>query len=197
MKNSLRFFSIIITTIAMTGIFTTFIIGCIYVEDNSDEELYWMTHGAKRIFVTYYDYTGDLDGVTGADYRCWADPNRPDSYLGWKALVTDPIFRTMYYDWPLKPNTIYIRTNGTLIGITNIYGYFDFPLDNSISTVSKEAWTGLSPTWGPASNCHNWTSSDGLSYSGTCGDVTSILDFSINSALIGCDNYRFIYCVEQ
>ncbi|MDF3820880.1 chitobiase/beta-hexosaminidase C-terminal domain-containing protein [Leptospira sp. 96542] len=158
--------------------------------------------GAKRIFLTS-DTVTSIVGLAGADSACSSDTNKPSTGT-YKALIGTSA-RNPSSDWPLQPNTLYLRTdNVTPIAYTNAQRQFIFPLTNSIAVLgaTNNVFTGIDATtnpWTVGDNCSNFSSSVlGNSVTGTSNaiDVTSITDGSLSCGVIVPTSAR-IYCVEQ
>ena len=121
-----------------------------------------------------------MGGVSGADFICNTDsakPAVPPTY--YKAIIAAGSQRRACsssncstggagenIDWPLAPNTTYVRPDQTVIGTTNASGIFD-PLTNAFSTGNPEFWTGFGYGWETTYDCSSWTTSS----SGTWGQV--------------------------
>lgn len=143
-----------------------------------------------RIFVTTSTYNGNLGGVAGADAKCMADANNPDTSVEWKAQITDFTYRSFEDPgWVFEANTPYYRPDGTLIGTTNGLAQLA-TLTNAISTTAANVWTGGEPPhcnlWNGGTNAHNgfYGSANSTTQSGYVGMQT-------------CDQVAHLYCVEQ
>jgi len=166
--------------------------------------------GDRFIFYTSTASNGNLGGVAGADAKCNAAPNKPNSST-YKAIIGGggrtacttancsggP---TEHNDWVLYPNQKYVRTGDALeIATTTANGIFTFPLVNTISDSSSSPWTGLSTNWTNLYACSGWA---GTSGSATAG-VTSYTDNRVLDAGYGggfglpCSSMFPIYCAEQ
>ncbi|WPB74370.1 DUF1554 domain-containing protein [Archangium violaceum] len=175
--------------------------------------------GAKRIFVTYSPYGGNLGGIHGADFKCQIDSNRPTGG-SYKALLSDGTTRIACttadcavggkaenIDWVAQPDTLYIRPDGTRIGTTTAAGIFRFPLANSFgnedgSNPGFEAWMGMNKEWTSSSrHCKGWTNS--ASYwdpDAAIGDrgIPSMTDrYVLQNTGAYCDILSPLVCVEQ
>ncbi|GAB4432509.1 MAG: hypothetical protein OHK0011_15380 [Turneriella sp.] len=164
-----------------------------------------------RIFVTAAGYNGNLGGIAGADAKCVADAANP---MGpgngfWKALIvgTGRAACTTAncsvggngenFDWALKPNTNYIRPNGLVIGSTNPFGIFTFPLNSPIGDQAMTfAWTGLLADWtiSGSNTCADWSSTGSTGIRGQVDINTSTV---IQASPQTCGVSERLYCVEQ
>jgi hypothetical protein len=161
-----------------------------------------------RIFVTANAYNGILGGAQGADNKCNSDPARPQGITNWKALISSPSERTACttdncstglaenFNWVLRPNTLYRRLDGQIIGTTNGSAIFVFPLQNAIDSNPYDVWTGLLATWKQDVNCSNWTSNSG-SESGRYGKSNNVTGYAIDYGTPPCSSLYSLYCVEQ
>lgn len=163
-----------------------------------------------RIFVTALGYTGNLGGLSGADTKCMADPNRPaDAGRQWRALLsaTDrkactgdncPGGSAENLNWVLKPNATYRRPDGTLIGNTSASALLLFNLAQPIATAAGNTWTGTYANWtsGALSDrCNDWTDA-GLTNGiyALSGSVTATAIANFHAI---CSGVYSLYCVEQ
>ena len=161
-----------------------------------------------RIFVTASVYDGNLGGVQGADNKCNSDPARPQGTTNWKALISSTSERTACtsdncstglaenFNWVLRPNTLYRRLDGQVIGTTNGSAIFVFDLQNAMASNSNDVWTGLTASWIQSANCSNWTSNIG-SLVGRYGWSNDITGYAIDVMSASCSNPQHLYCVEQ
>jgi hypothetical protein len=163
-----------------------------------------------RIFVTASVYDGILGGAQGADNKCNIDPARPQGTTNWKALISSTSERTACtsancpgglaenFNWVLRPNTLYRRLDGQIIGTTNGSAIFDltFGLQHAMDSNSSSVWTGLFATWVQGSDCNSWTSNDN-SKKGASADGGSDTATGIKSTDSNCDSELSLYCVEQ
>lgn len=163
----------------------------------------------KYIFKSV-TYNGNLNGISGADDKCNADINKPNSGY-YMALIIDvtgqrrasltPNTGDGQLDWVLQSDTDYYQTDGfTLIGRTNPNRLFSFPLNNVIGT--GNSWTGLLPDWTSyvsgtySGDCMGWTTNFSTDKATVGGWTTS--NYAIGSlSLYGCNLYRSLICVEQ
>ncbi len=162
-----------------------------------------------RILVTSADYNGALGGVSGADAKCVMDAANPmgPGNGSWKALLVGGgrvACSTAYcsggsaenIDWVLKPNTYYIRPDGSAIGNTDPAGIFVFPLNSPIADLTTTfAWTGLAFDWKIGTTCSGWT--DNTSITGDKGQVDKNDAQAIHFASATCGTSQRLYCVEQ
>lgn len=164
-----------------------------------------------RFFITTNSYNGNLmsaglgaNGIIGADNLCNSDPNKPNS-SNYKAVIMDQTNRIgvpSFVDWPLLPNTTYIRaTDSATIFTTNATSIFNFgTLTNSIDSGSpKEYWTGFQQggtDWALSTQrCTNWTGTGSTARYGISDSFNyNAFAFSISSS---CTNLKRILCVEQ
>ncbi|GIX41510.1 MAG: hypothetical protein KatS3mg129_1243 [Leptospiraceae bacterium] len=182
-----------------------------------------------RIFVSTNRYDGNLGGITGADNICNNDPNKPNTSL-YKALLVDGTNRVAcispncstngiseHIDWVLKPNTTYIRANGsTFIFTTNSDGIFIFgTANNSISDGPPSTiyfiWTGLNQDWtiytfsSTERDCNDWNSNSSAyitKYGKSTFSDYNMISFGIDNCnqvgtASGPSSYYHLYCVEQ
>lgn len=125
-----------------------------------------------KVFITAQTYTGDLQGVSGADTKCNADANKPATGTYKAMLTTDGGARVACTsdncgggagentDWVFQSGRIYIRASDSAsllspnaAGIlpadgsgnftTNPYN-LNHPFDSG--TTNKEFWTGFAQT---------------------------------------------------
>ncbi len=175
-----------------------------------------LNHAYKKIFVTAAAYNGDLGGIRGADDKCAADSNKPDSNT-YKAMVVDTSGKTRLactsancatggisenVAWVLAANTDYARIDGSSpIATTTSAGIFAFPLINGFTATTKIVITGLDASWnGPTSqNCSGWTtaSSGGPFSMNTAQDSSATTNLSIQATSDNCGGNHYLYCVEQ
>jgi hypothetical protein len=163
-----------------------------------------------RIFVTASTYDGNLGGAQGADNKCNSDPARPQGTTNWKALISATPERTACtsancstglvenFNWVLRPNTLYRRLDGQIIGTTNGSAIFVFPLQNAMDSNSYDVWTGLLNSWIQYNpyNCSNWKSNSGFE-SGRSGMSDYMTGYAIDYGDLPCSNLHSLYCVEQ
>ncbi len=162
----------------------------------------------RRIFVTNGSYSGDVGGIAGADDKCRVDVYNPDGVGNgnWKAMVvgmgriacSTPNCSggaAEHVDWVLKPNTRYIRPDGTLIGTTAALGLLPLPLNQPIAAVSGYVWTGLGANWLLSNNCSDWTNN--TSSQGNYGISEEIDIQAIGTYNSTCNASCRFYCVEQ
>jgi hypothetical protein len=173
----------------------------------------------KRIFFSRNLHnanfaTGFANGIAGADAFCNNDEGKPESPgVGtglYKALMVAGTTRVACtsalcplgerVDWVLTKNTIYARSDGTIIGTTNSLQLFEFPLNAEVYTPDLGvplSWTGLNANWtsDPANNCTEWGNSVGGS--GAVGKANEVLSQSIRNGQVDCEETQNLYCVEQ
>ena len=164
----------------------------------------------KKIFVTDATYNGNLGGFSGADDKCNSDGNKPSGGGTYKAMLVDGTNRRAcstancsggtgeHIDWVLKPNTKYVRADGTNeIFTTNANGIFEFgTLSNSISETTLFAWTALNNDWtSSTNNCQAWSSTSGGSRVGAASSSTGNA-INVTSQTCTTSTLR-LYCVEQ
>lgn len=167
--------------------------------------------GDRFIFYTSTASNGNLGGVAGADAKCNAAPNKPNSST-YKAIIGGggrtacttancsggP---TEHDDWVLYPNQKYVRTGDALeIATTTANGIFTFPLVNAISDSSSSPWTGIKQDWTTSSSTctnWNWTSGNGLAGS-SIQKSASAIDAGYGGGFgLSCNVMYPIYCAEQ
>ncbi len=175
--------------------------------------------GAARSLVLYYaaitSRTSFTD-IASADEYC--DTNKPNAggIVTAKALLTGSSRRACstpnclggelsaeQQDWPLRPNTTYVRSDGTtIIGTTNESALFD-DLNAAIVDTgggSVQAWTGLNGAaggwtdWTTAANCSDWGDTTGALV-GWAGRPNT-LDAAFASSQPNCGFGLGLYCVE-
>ncbi len=165
-----------------------------------------LTYTSYMIFVSSTTYSGNLGGVSGADAKCMADSNKPNSST-YKAMLIDGASRQAcnngcanHSDWVFHASSAYYRPDGTtLIGTTTSNANFSFPLSNSFSAVSYSVWSGLNSDWSSGTvKCSSFSSnspSDGGSYGAT--DATGSTAISSGSGQQACNTALRLLCVEQ
>ena len=169
----------------------------------------------KYLFVSAATPAANMIGATGADSICNSDANRPVTTVTYKAMLAatngTAQSRTActtancsggageHLRWVLAANTEYRRSNGTtVVGTTNNFGLFTFPLDNTFGTCTGgAAWGGFINNWTSAVNsCGGWTFggvNDARLIS--CTDISSTaLD---KSGAVTCAASHNLICVEQ
>lgn len=172
-------------------------------------------YGGPVIFsTTTASFSGDLGGVTGADWLCESAANRPDSRC-YKAMIVDGTNRVActtpfcgggpaeHVDWVFAANTSYYRPGlAVRIGTTDANGLFSFPLENAMVADSSLIWSGFTVTdpapvdWTTGNDCVNWTG--GVGDAGSYGASGDTSDHAIAAALAGCDiTYANLICVSQ
>ncbi len=141
------------------------------------------------IFGSTLTYDGKLDGFTGADAKCNADTNKPaGTYKALLAGNNATVAGKTYYRTD-KSTIIAVATGGDLVGFN--------PLVNSILPnigTFPAAWTGISNGITPAQNCENW--GEGVS-NGDAGGMDLATNQWANAEPAGCDQFRYLYCVQQ
>jgi hypothetical protein len=150
------------------------------------------------IYVTDSKYSGDLNGVSGADGHCNSnDANKPSGAGSFKALIVTPARSVAVGDWPLKANQQYIRGGDRLIiGKTTAGKIFNFPLSVSFGTTGTAVWTGMNTSYTAATSCTNFT--DGtVGTQGTFGTANSKSNTAISSGVTPCTTQYSLICVEQ
>lgn len=150
-----------------------------------------------KIFSTAGVHGANFGGVAGADAVCAVDSNLPSGGGTYKALIAASNRHPPATDWPLKPSTLYVQKNGTVIGTTTSGAVLDFPLTNNFGATGTFHWTGLTSTWGISTDtCSDWTSSNGA-LNGEVGNDSSTSSSSIANGTNQCGGNQIIYCVEQ
>ncbi|HRP70608.1 MAG TPA: DUF1554 domain-containing protein, partial [Turneriella sp.] len=166
--------------------------------------------GDKYIFFTSSASSGSFGGASGADAKCNAAANKPNTST-YKAIIggggrtacttanCGTGGATEHTDWVLLPTQRYTRSDGTEIGTTNTAGIFIFPLTNAVSTSSSSPWTGLSTTWLTSFSCSNWSTTTGTGTAGVTSYVSSmVLDAGFGGGNgLGCSVNYPLYCAEQ
>ena len=137
------------------------------------------------IFVTAATYNGNLGGFSGADAKCNADSNKPDTGT-YKALLYNNNATTSGVDYYRSDNVTKIAqaTDGNLVDLNSLI--------NSISTVGDIVWTG----YGGMYTCGAWTKDDS-SFLGNRGQANASTDAYLNISSNGCDSSYHLYCVKQ
>lgn len=204
------------TTANVTGLLpgVTYAFAVLVSDANGNLALYTPheqgTIGIKKIFVTDATFNGNFGGIAAADVKCNEDLSKPKNGL-YKAMLVDGVTRRACatdncggsqasIDWVMRPNYQYIRADGTTpIGTANKYGTLNFPLTNSITTVSTSVWTGLSPNWRDGlDSCINWTADTGAPIFGSsASDASAIGTGAVTNDRRPCDELLPLYCVEQ
>lgn len=104
-------------------------------------------------------------------------------------------------DWVFSPSTIYIRTDGTLIGSTNSLGLLTFPLTNDFSAATSftDIWTGLGGNWTTSPNtCAGWSNGTNTVNGSLANASQQTSDLAVTGATAFCINPGgLIACVEQ
>ena len=143
------------------------------------------------IFGSASNFDGNLGGFAGADAKCNADANKPSGAGTYKALLAGnnaTVAGKTYYRTD-KSTIIAVATGGDLVGFN--------PLMNSILPnigTFPAAWTGISNGITPAQNCENW--GEGGS-DGDAGGMDLATNQWANAEPAGCDQLRYLYCVQQ
>ena len=163
-----------------------------------------------RIFTTSRLHDGNLGGSDGADIFCNSDPVKPNDGSIYKALLGTARREATSKNWPLKAKTDYYQIKderfnlkGLLIGRTNEFKVFNFPLKNYVgytkSGILPYTYTGLDGIMNVNldNNCSNFTSSEEED-SGLLGQYlnTDSKAFSSEDGT-SCNGKFSIYCVEQ
>ncbi len=151
-----------------------------------------------KIFVTQERYTGDMDGIGGADMLCNSDENKPDSHY-YKALLGS-IDRDINEDWPLESSLKYYRADGiVLISQTNVNKWFSSDFDNSVEEYGKDVWTGLRVDGRyNEDNCHDWTFDTAFIAKGSYGNSGMVnIRGTVRVGNEKCEQKKRIYCIEQ
>lgn len=181
-----------------------------------------------RIFVATnggQGWSGELNGVAGADKLCNSSSERPDAGKTYKALISyqsSNSSESRYAcakagscgggnakNWPLKANTTYVNAYGQTLGKTTSQAIFTFPLQNPIYVSQAAAsnswirniWTGTLPDWtADVDACQGWTSYlDSAWGTNGYGNATDSLSIGQASVVFGLDCHLplALYCVEQ
>lgn len=150
-----------------------------------------------KIFLSASSDTGSA-GVDGLDALCDTDFNNPNDGSTYKALIGASTRQPPSTDWPLKPLTAYVQSNGTTpVATTTSGSIFTFPVSNPLNTTFINVWTGLSATMTvSATNCSDWTSaSNGVN--GAYGVSNVATTSAVSHATQTCDIAYQFYCVQQ
>ena len=163
-----------------------------------------------RIFSTSRIHDGNLGGSLGADNLCNSDPAKPNDGSTYKELLGTIKREATSNNWPLLENTEYYQLNderynlkGLLIGKTNEFKVFNFPLSNNVGYTIPGyfpfTYTGLDGIMNANldNNCSNFTSSEEQD-SGLLGNYLNTNSKAFSSEDASSCNGKFsIYCVEQ
>lgn len=172
------------------------------------------TIATLKTFVTSVAYSVPTIGsIAGADTICNNDAGKPAGGSIYKALLVDesgcssnPCRRASttanlgdgQIDWVLKPNTNYVRANGTTpIMTTNANGLFVFgTLTNSWSSTALTGISGMSGSWTVFAGltCSNYSLNSG---SVTTSQYNQTGSGSLSSASLTCGSSYYLLCVEQ
>ncbi|MEQ8352278.1 MAG: DUF1554 domain-containing protein [Leptospiraceae bacterium] len=127
--------------------------------------------GTCKMFLTSSVPSRNI-GLTGLDNVCNSDANKPSGNIAFKALVTHSTDRiacttancsggvSENVNWVLKPNTKYVRSDGTTeIFTTNSSGIFPFGTANDgiVDPATNGIPTGLHIDWTNDLNCSDWS----------------------------------------
>ena len=140
------------------------------------------------IFVTDGAWSGDLNGLSGADAKCNSDTAKNTLIvpLGttWKALLSGNNATTESVVYRNESGAIIATaTGGNLVGASSI--------NNAINSSVSMAWTGEDGT-----NCSNWTINSSGSYGGVGQpDYTNAQWWQGGGD--NCNNTYPLYCVQQ
>lgn len=172
---------------------------------NSDSSA---SRGFKYLFVTSATPTGGaVNGLSGADLLCQTDSRNPGTGT-FKALLGIKDVRHWCrsdqgscpggssMNWVLSPSTEYRRLDGiTTVATSTADSHFTFPLDNTYSNDTDDAWTGLASDMSSnsgTSECGNWVST------GCCGNHIALTNIvGINEGNLNCSFPARLICVEQ
>ncbi len=180
---------------------------------NGDPGLFKYT--IKYIYVTNSVYNGNLEGIPGADAKCMADSNYPNTGT-YKALLADGLVTGRVasmtanmgdgqVDWVLLSNNDYYRySDKKFIFTANSkdlfsFGTFDDPFNSGFPDNNNIYWSGINASggWITDSNCSNWLSDD-ITKIGAYGEVNKINASAIGvGATVSCNNMHHLVCVEQ
>ncbi|MFZ5891786.1 MAG: DUF1554 domain-containing protein [Myxococcota bacterium] len=161
------------------------------------------------IYLTSAPSKANFGGISGADTQCNASPPVAGTF---KALLVDGATRIACtsaqcatngaaegVDWPLAPNTTYVRADGTtVIGTTTSAAIFAFPLTASIGTAGFTYWTGLNVDWTTSTDsCAGWTQISGVF--ATEGLADAVDNGAISGVSESCATLAgaFFACVQQ
>lgn len=168
--------------------------------------------GTCKMFLTSTVFRRNV-GLTGADNACNSDANKPSGNITFKAMITHSTDRiacttancgggdSENVNWVLKPNTKYVRSDGTTeIFTTNSSGIFVFgTATNPIKATAGAYASGLNTDWTTGVNCSNWTTEASGTYRIAQPEVDTTAMISQNGNNCNDDvvgNVRLL-CVEQ
>lgn len=149
------------------------------------------------LWVTAGTWNGDLGGVTGADAKCAADPNRPAGYANVRAVISastqaarDIVSGAGASDRPV------IRLDGITLIDASWNDLWDGGLVNAVGTAGGVVWTGTS-MGGTASlwHCLDWVSATNAA-TGMAGWRAFANQTWVMGGLYPCGMLRRLYCVS-
>ncbi len=163
-----------------------------------------------RVFTTRSTYTGNLEGLVGADAKC----NSEAAFVGltgyWKAIISD--FNTHASSrLNILGHIFTMDYRRVAISKTDLFdGSISTPINRDQGNVATTPsniliWTatngnGLKDAASTADTCNNWTSTVGGVESGR-NDENGINWIAIYSTMVGgansCSNQGALYCVSQ
>lgn len=170
----------------------------------------------KYVFVTSQTHDGNFaagytSGIAGADAFCQQQKDAfaatlPGFSFEYKALLVDSSNRIAsvsadagdgQVNWVLRPDTEYLRADGTLLFTTNSASIF--PMGSGLrSPFTADAavrwWTGLDTTWQVLVTCTNWTATAGFGTRGTSAVTTTS---ALSEASNACGTGIRLLCVRQ
>lgn len=175
--------------------------GCVVAEE--EPEPLPVVEGAKRVFASSQQVTGDLGGLAGADAQCasWAAA----ASLGgsWKAYLsaedTDAIDRIAeagpWYNVNRQTKVFNNKTGFTVGAIAAIRTEYD-------GNASGDAWTGTTAAGeADAVHCEGWTNGSGTAYASVGTPSATLSSGAAWMAKGGnapaCGGARRVYCFEQ
>ncbi|HEX2613007.1 MAG TPA: hypothetical protein VHO02_05405 [Fibrobacteria bacterium] len=172
--------------------------GCVTVEKEPDPIV-----GAKRIFASAQQVTGNLKGLSGADSLCGAWAQAAALGGSWKAFLSTSGVNAKDRINDVGP---WYNVNQTTLLFNNKTG-FTVGAQSAIRTeyggsASGNAWTGTKAN-GTADmvNCSNWTQGGGSAYA-SVGSPSITLDDGPGWMAKGgnapaCSTPARVYCIEQ
>jgi hypothetical protein len=193
-RNRSRFLSIAI----LTTLPAAFLAGCVTVAEEPKP-----VEGAKRIFASAQQVTGNLKGLSGADSLCGAWAQAAALGGSWKAFLSTSGVNAKDRITDVGP---WYNVNGTTLLFNNKTG-FTVGAQAAIRTeyggsASGNAWTGTKAD-GTADlvNCSNWTQGGGSAYASVGSPSTTLSDGAGWMAKGGnapaCSTPARVYCIEQ
>lgn len=153
--------------------------------------------GTKRVFVTSTTYTGDLDGINGADSKCNLSAQAGGLSGTWVAWVSSDAAKaidriTGNGPWMLLNTTRAFNNKANLSTLPLVPINIDE--NGHQATSPRSVWTGTNSGGGASSsNCSGWNSTGTY---GSVGDFATVSDWTASST-DGCNQTAHLYCFEQ